>query len=68
MKVDDTWLNLSKMMFDPFRNDFQNERLKCFEISDPVKYLEISLVQIQKKRDITIKAGEMICKYLDLDF
>jgi len=28
VKVDDTWLNLSKMMLEPFRPDFQNVRLE----------------------------------------
>jgi hypothetical protein len=68
VKVDDTWLNLSKMMFEAFRYEFQNVRLKQFETNDATKYLELSLNHMQKKREITIKAGEMICTYLELDF
>lgn len=36
-------------------------------MGDPEEYLAKTLVQIQKKKDITIKAGEMICAYLELD-
>lgn len=68
VKVDDTWLNLSKMMFEAFRYELQNVRLKQFETNDATKYLELSLNHMQKKREITIKAGEMICTYLELDF
>ena len=28
VKVDDTWLNLYKLMWEPFRLNFQNERIQ----------------------------------------
>ena len=68
VKVDDTWLNMSKMMLEPFRLNFQNIRLEQFKTMDPAAYLENVLAQIQKKRDLTVKAGEMICTFLELDF
>jgi hypothetical protein len=35
VKVDDTWLKMSKMMFEPFRILFQNERIEAFKMESP---------------------------------
>ena len=65
--MDDTWLKMSKMMFEPFRIPFQNERIETFKMESPEEYIRRALIHIAKKREITIKAGEMICTYLELN-
>ncbi len=67
VKVDDTWLKMTKMMFEPFRIPFQNERIETWKIESPEEFQKKALIQIAKKRDLTRKAGEMICTYLELD-
>ena len=67
VKVDDTWIKLAKMMFEPFRLNFRNERVEQYNASNPELYLTKTLIQIQKKRDITIRAGEMIFTYLEIE-
>ena len=66
VKVDDTWLKMSKMMFEQFRIPFQNERIDASKLDTPEEYIRRALIHIAKKREITIKAGEMICTYLDI--
>ena len=67
VKVDDTWLKLAKLMFDPFTINFQNERLEQIKVLNPDEYFVKTMVHVIKKREIFIRAGEMICKYLEID-
>lgn len=57
VKVDDTWVQLSKLMFEPFREGFLNERSEPFATGAPTTYLEKVLPQLQKYKDIIVKAG-----------
>jgi hypothetical protein len=46
VKVDDTWVRLSKLMFEPFRESFLNERSEPFATGNPAGYLEKVLPQL----------------------
>jgi len=55
------------MMFEPYRIPFQNERIDASKTETAEEYIRRALGHIAKKRQITIKAGEMICTYLEIN-
>lgn len=68
LAVDDIWLDLYQMMQYKFKKDQMKERLDQYYASNPEQYRDNALAHIEKMRAIKIRAGECICKYLDLEF
>lgn len=67
LAVDDIWLDLYQMMQYNFKKDQMKERLDQYYASNPEQYRDNALAHIEKMRAIKIRAGECICKYLDLE-
>jgi len=42
VKVDDTWIQLSKLMLYPFREQFQKERMQLFTDKQKEEYMMVA--------------------------
>ena len=67
IKIDDTWLKLSKILLDNLRFQFQSDRLESFKKKEVALYMQICVDQMARKKGIITRAGEMICAYLEID-
>lgn len=67
VKVDDTWLKISRILLDTLRYELQTARLAPFKEKDVSTYVEVCLAQIALRKGLLARAGEMLCAYLQLD-
>jgi hypothetical protein len=67
IKVDDTWLKVYKIMLDQLRDDFLQDRRAPYKEKEVAKYINLCKDQMARKRGIISRAGEMVCRYLELD-
>ena len=67
IKVDDSWLKMSKIMINQLRREFLKARMASYAQKEVDKYLPICMEQMSWKKGIINRAGEMICAYLELD-
>lgn len=67
VKVDDTWLKMAKILMDSLRHDLQDERMLKYKVKDAEGYVELAMAQAARRKGAITRAGEMICRYLELD-
>ena len=67
IKVDDTWLKVYKIMLDMLRDDFLQERRAPYKQKEVAKYINLCKDQMARKKGIISRAGEMLCRFLELD-
>lgn len=58
---------MAKILIDSLRHDLQDERLAKYKVKDAEGYVELAIAQAARKKGVITRAGEMICRYLDLD-
>eukprot|EP00347_Sterkiella_histriomuscorum_P007607 403348266 len=67
VKLDDTWLKSSILMYETHRLQYQNDRLPHFKSKNVVDYHSLASSQYRHKNGIVKKAGEIICTFLEID-
>lgn len=67
IKVDDAWLKISKVMYESSRLQNQNDRLVHFRTKNVEDYNKLAIQNLRLKSNITKKAGEILCTYMDID-
>ncbi|CDW71999.1 UNKNOWN [Stylonychia lemnae] len=67
VKVDDVWLKVAKIMYESSRLSFQNERMENLRTKNVKLYNSQVLDDLQYKLNVTKKAGEVVCTYLEIN-